>query len=69
MAEDGIFRKVHWPIGHQFEETPGDKDREAWFAKSMGFSRQEYWSGVPLPPLTGKPGMLQFIGSQRVRHD
>ena len=21
---------------------------------SMGFSRQEYWSGVPLPPLTDK---------------
>ena len=39
MAEDGIFRKVHWPIGHQFEETPGDKDREAWFAKSMGLKR------------------------------
>ena len=27
------------------------KDREAWHAAlwSMGFSRQEYWSGVPLP--------------------
>ena len=28
-------------------------DREAWAAyhapASMGFSRQEYWSGVPLP--------------------
>ena len=23
---------------------------------SMGFSRQEYWSGVPLPSLRGKPG-------------
>ena len=30
---------------------------------SMGFSRQEYWSGVPLP----SPG-LQSRGSQRVRH-
>ena len=80
---------------------------------SMGSSRQEYWSGVPLPSLkeswaprswcwerakagegddrgwdgwmtslsqwvwvssgswwwTGKPGMLQSMGSQRVRHD
>ena len=27
---------------------------------SMGFSRQEYWSGVPL---------LQFMGSQRIGHD
>ena len=30
---------------------------------STGFSRQEYWSGVPLP------GVLQFMGSQRVRHN
>jgi len=30
---------------------------------SMGFSRQQYWSGVPLP------GVLQFMGSQRVGHD
>ena len=37
---------------------------------SMGFSRQEYWSGVPLPSLhiytamskiVGKPGVLQFM--------
>ena len=38
-------------------------------ALSMGFSRQEYWSGVPLPSPTGRPGVLQFMGSQRVRHD
>ena len=31
---------------------------------SMGFSRQEYWSGLPLP----FPG-LQSKGSQRVGHD
>ena len=40
---------------------------------SMGFSRQEYWSGVPLPSSwvnprrwwrTGKPGMLQSMGLQ-----
>ena len=65
---------------------------------SMGFSRQEYWSGVPLPShihttiykmdkqqepsciaqgayseylviTTGRPGVLQFMGSQRVGHD
>ena len=50
---------------------------------SMGFSRQEYWSGVPLPspqwtPVwvnsriwwwTGRHGLLWFMGSQRVRHD
>ena len=34
----------------------------------MGFSREEYWSGVPLPSLTGRPSVLQFMGSQRVRH-
>ena len=31
---------------------------------SMGFSRQEYWSGLPLPS-----PMLQSMGSQRVGHD
>ena len=31
---------------------------------SMGFSRQEYWSGVPLP----SPG-VQSMGLQRVGHD
>ena len=41
---------------------------------STGFSRQEYWSGVPLPYSgswwwTQKPGMLQSMGSQRVGHD
>ena len=27
---------------------------------SMGFSRQEYWSGLPLPSLNGFPYFLQF---------
>ena len=50
---------------------------------SMGFSRQEYWSGVPLPSpqwtwvwvnsrrwwWTGRSGVLRFVGSQRVGHD
>ena len=36
---------------------------------SMGFSRQEYWSGMPLPSPTGRPGVLLFMGLQRVRHD
>ena len=31
---------------------------------SMGFSRQEYWSGLPLPS-----GVLQFMWSQRVGHN
>ena len=49
----------------------------------MGFSRQEYWSGVPLPSTpwtwvwvnsgswwwTGRPGVLRSMGSQRVGHD
>ena len=33
---------------------------------SMGFSRQEYWSGVPLPSLTGSHGnflILAFKGT------
>ena len=32
---------------------------------SMGFSRQEYWSGVPSPSPTEEPSGLQSIGSQR----
>ena len=35
----------------------------------MGFSRQEYWSGVPLPSPTEEPSGLQSTGLQRVRHD
>ena len=45
---------------------------------SLGFSRQEYWSGLPLPSphwtwvwvnsgswwWTGRPGVLRFMGSQ-----
>ena len=33
---------------------------------SMGFSRQEYWSGVPLPSPTEEPGRLQLMGSQEL---
>ena len=45
---------------------------------SMGFSRQEYWSGLLFPWVwvnsgswwwTGRPGMLQSMGPQRVGHD
>ena len=35
---------------------------------SMGFSRQKYWSGVPLPS-PEELGWLQSIGSLRVGHD
>ena len=28
---------------------------------SMGFSRQKYWSGVPLPSLTVGPNLVQLI--------
>jgi len=30
----------------------------------MGFSRQEYWSGVPLPSPTEEPGDLQSWGGK-----
>ena len=36
---------------------------------SMGFSRQEYWSGVPLLSPTERAGVLLFTGLQRVGHD
>ena len=28
----------------------------------MGFSRQEYWSGLPLPPPVGDPGSIPGWG-------
>ena len=34
---------------------------------SMGFSRQEYWSGVPLPSLTEPPGKHLFSELHHVR--
>ena len=56
--------------------------RDPWTAAyqappSVGFSRQEYWSGLPLPslflaweiPWTEEPGRLPSMGSQRVGHD
>ena len=46
---------------------------------SIGFSRQEYWSGLPCPPPGDLPnpgvsyvsciGRLRFMGSLRVGHD
>ena len=43
---------------------------------SMGFSREEYWSGLPFSPPedlpdpgTGEPGGLPSMGSHRVGHD
>ena len=48
-----------WLLGHvQFFVTP-------WIARlllSMGFSRQEYWSGLPCPP----PGDLPDPGIEPV---
>ena len=39
-----------------------------WAPPSMGFSRQEYWSGVPLPSPTGSPvSGFNFRGKRR--HD
>ena len=35
---------------------------------SMGFSRQEYWSGLPLPSPTEEPSGLQCIRWQRAGH-
>ena len=32
---------------------------------SMGFSRQEYWSGVPLPSLAGDRGKVQNTGFKK----
>ena len=52
---------TEWPIGLG-EAIGGDSCWElgpqcvrtelGWRVRSMGFSRQEYWSGVPLPSLS-----------------
>ena len=39
--------------------TPWTAAHEA--PPSMGFSRQEYWSGVPLPSLKCKTNTLKYI--------
>ena len=35
---------------------------------SMGFSRQEYWSGVPLPSLSESHSLLYFLPFQATRY-
>ena len=49
---------------YQADEQPGVA-RLSWRLSSMGFSRQEYWSGVPLP----SPKALIQTTNHHNRHD
>ena len=51
VAQSCPFLETAWTAAHQAPP-------------SMGFSRREYWSGVPLPSLG-----LQYTWSQKVGHD
>ena len=45
----------------------GDRGREGWMASLM--QTMWVWANSGREWRTGKPGVLQFMGSQRVRHD
>ena len=45
VAKSCLTLMTPWTVAHKAPQ-------------SMGFSRQEYWSGVPLPSLSYKIGML-----------
>ena len=104
MTEDEMAWWHHWLNAHEGEGevtqscltlcNPVDYSLPGF--SSMGFSRQEYWSGLPFPSAgdlpdpgiepgsptlevdaltsgswwwSGRPGMLRFMGLQRVRQD
>ena len=50
---DKWTRNNIWPICHCLVATPWTVVRQAHL--SMGFSRQEYWSGLPVPSLGDFP--------------
>ena len=39
----------HQLNGHEFGQPLGDSEGQRSLVQSMGFSRQEYWSGLPFP--------------------
>ena len=55
------------------QSCPTLSDPTPWTAAhqappSMGFSRQEYWSGVPLPSLSESHSLLYFLPFQATRY-
>ena len=51
-----IIWRNHVRLTH-FLELEGASDRDQPAPLSVGFSRQEYWSGLPLPPPGGLPDL------------
>ena len=45
MTEDEMIGWHHWLNGREFEQTPGDKPREAWHTAVHGISKSQTWLG------------------------
>ena len=64
MLIDAIFKELSRPVSYAYELSRSvmfDSLRPSGVHQtllSMGFSRQEYWSGLPFPP----PGDLPDLG-------
>jgi len=42
-TEDEMVGWHHWLTGHEFEQTPGDGDREAWLAAIHRVTKSQTW--------------------------
>ena len=42
-TEDEMVGWHHWLMGHEFEQTPGGGDREAWLAAIHGVTKSQTW--------------------------
>ena len=79
MTEDEMVGWHHWLSGHEFEQSLGIDDGQGSLASCSPWScrvRQDWatevnwtWANSRRQWRTGKPGMLQPMGSQRVGHD
>ena len=54
-------------LGKRAGGKEGNRERDVWMASPTQWTW--VWANSRREARTGKPGMLQFLGSQRVRHD